>query len=399
EANREKAFNGSGFTKPGNTSVPVTDVSAAPVFPTLRSEQLDEQIARYQEYIRQHKKPPDILIVGSSRALRGIDPEVLETALADGGYPGLKAYNFGVNGATLQVVDSIVRRILPPQQLPKLIILADGARALNSGRPDLTFSAIASSEGYRQLARGSFLIRTNQLEPKTSKESANNPIATAGELVHNFEQSRAKVQELLSQKLVDSSATYKNRDRLKGFLRSLANPSARGLIDRPQTAADNTKTNQNAQLSPGGRELGNFQQNGFLPIDIRFNPDTYFQKHPKVSGYYDSDYQDFKLAGEQTVALKNMIEFTKVRNINLVFVNMPLTQDYLDPVRTGYEQEFREYMEQLAAKSGLIFRDKSLLLPEARASFSDPSHLNRYGAVAVSKRLAQDPMIPWPAKK
>jgi len=399
EANREKAFNGSGFTKPGNTSVPVTDVSAAPVFPTLRSEQLDDQIARYQEYIRQHKKPPDILIVGSSRALRGIDPEVLETALADGGYPGLKAYNFGVNGATLQVVDSIVRRILPPQQLPKLIILADGARALNSGRPDLTFSAIASSEGYRQLARGSFLIRTNQLEPKTSKESANNPIATVTELVHNLEQSRAKVQELLSQKLVDSSATYKNRDRLKGFLRSLANPSARGLIDRPETAADDTKTNQNAQLTPGGRELGNFQPNGFLPIDIRFNPDTYFQKHPKVSGYYDSDYQDFKLAGEQTVALKNMIEFTKVRNINLVFVNMPLTQDYLDPVRTGYEQEFRQYMQQLAAKSGLIFRDKSLLLPQTRASFSDPSHLNRYGAVAVSKRLAQDPMIPWPAKK
>ena len=398
EANREKVFNGSGFTKPGNTSVPVADVSAVPVFPTLRSEQLDEQIARYQEYIRQYKKPPDILIVGSSRALRGIDPQVLETALASGGYPGLKAYNFGVNGATLQVVDSIVRRILPPQQLPKLIVLADGARALNSGRPDLTFSAIASSEGYRQLARGSFLIRTNQLEPKTSQESPSNPIATASELVHNLEQSQAKVQELLSQKLVDSSATYKNRDRLKGFLRSLANPSA-PAIGSPQTAADDTKTTENAQPTAGGKELGNFQPNGFLPIDIRFNPDTYFQKHPKVSGYYDSDYQDFKLVGEQTVALKNMIEFTKVRNINLVFVNMPLTQDYLDPVRTGYEQEFRQYMQQLAAQSGLIFRDQSLLWPQARESFSDPSHLNRYGAIAVSKRLAQDPMIPWPTKK
>ena len=398
EANREKAFNGSGFTKPGNTSVPVADVSAVPVFPTLRSEQLDEQIARYQEYIRQYKKPPDILIVGSSRALRGIDPQVLETALASAGYPGLKAYNFGVNGATLQVVDSIVRRILPPQQLPKLIVLADGARALNSGRPDLTFSAIASSEGYRQLARGSFLIRTNQLEPKRSQESPSNPIATASELVHNLEQSQAKVQQLLSQKLVDSSATYKNRDRLKGFLRSLANPSAPEL-GSPQTAADDTKTAENAQPTAGGKELGNFQPNGFLPIDIRFNPDTYFQKHPKVSGYYDSDYQDFKLAGEQTVALKNMIEFTKVRNINLVFVNMPLTQDYLDPVRTGYEQEFRQYMQQLAAQSGLIFRDQSLLWPQARESFSDPSHLNRYGAIAVSKRLAQDPMIPWPTKK
>ncbi|MEG4203457.1 hypothetical protein QUA20_05955 [Microcoleus sp. Pol7_A1] len=399
EANQEEAFNGSGFTKPGNISVPVADVSAPPVFPTLRSEQLDDQIARYQEYIHLHKKPPDILIVGSSRALRGIDPAVLETALAASGYPGLRAYNFGVNGATLQVVDSIVRRILPPQQLPKLLVLADGARALNSGRPDLTFSAIASSEGYRQLSRGSFLIRTNELDAEGSKESANNPVATATELVDNLEQAQANVQQLVSQKFVEGSATYKKRDRLKGFLRSLANPSAPVATEIPQTAALGPETTENAQPTAASKPTSEFQPNGFLPIDIRFNPDTYFQSHPKVSGYYDSDYQDFKLIGEQALALKNLIQFTKVRNINLVFVNMPLTEDYLDPVRTGYEQEFRQYMQQLAAQSGLIFLDKSLLWPQARESFSDPSHLNRYGAVAVSKRLAQDPMIPWPAKQ
>ncbi|EGK85595.1 hypothetical protein D0A34_21310 [Microcoleus vaginatus PCC 9802] len=399
EANQQEAFNGSGFTKPGNTSVPVADVSAPAVFPTLRSQQLDEQIARYQEYIHLHKKPPDILIVGSSRALRGIDPAVLETALAASGYPGLRAYNFGVNGATLQVVDSLIRRILPPQQLPKLLVLADGARALNSGRPDLTFSAIASSEGYRQLSRGSFLIRTNQLESETSNESANNPVATATELVNNLGQTQAKVQQLVSQKLVESSAIYKKRDRLKGFLRSLANPSAPVATEIAQTPALGQQTTENSQPTAASKPVSEFQPNGFLPIDIRFNPETYFQKHPKVSGYYDSDYQNFKLIGEQALALKNLIEFTKVRNINLVFVNMPLTEDYLDPVRTGYEQEFRQYMQELAAQSGLIFLDNSLLWPQARESFSDPSHLNRYGAIAVSKRLAQDPMIPWPAKQ
>ena len=399
-ANGEKAFNGSGFTKPGNITVPVAEAPAATVYPTLRSEQLDDQIARYQEYIRQHKQPPDILIVGSSRALRGIDPAVLEKTLASGGYPGLKAYNFGVNGATLQVVDSIVRRILPPQQLPKLLVLADGARALNSGRPDLTFSAIASSEGYRQLARGSFLIRTNELETKVSSPATNNPVAVITALVDNFVQSQGKVQQVVSQKLVESSATYKKRDRLKEFLRSQINPSGSVLITSNETDTASNQTSDNAQKTTvEHKEIGNFEPNGFLPIDIRFKPDTYFQKHPKVSGYYDSDYQDFKLIGEQTVALKNLTEFTKVRNINLVFVNMPLTEDYLDPVRTAYEQEFKQHMQQLAAQTKLIFRDNSLLWPQARESFSDPSHLNRYGAIAVSKQLAQDPMIPWPIKK
>jgi hypothetical protein len=399
-ANGEKAFNGSGFTKPGNTTVPVVEAPAATVYPTLRSEQLDDQIARYQEYIRQNKQPPDILIVGSSRALRGIDPAVLEQTLASGGYPGLKAYNFGVNGATLQVVDSLVRRILPPQQLPKLIVLADGARALNSGRPDLTFGAIASSEGYRQLARGSFLIRTNELETKASNSATNNPVAAITALVDNFVQSQTNVQQMVSQKLVESSATYKKRDRVKEFLRSRINPSAPTLITSNQTDNASNQTADNAtKATVEHKEIGNFESNGFLPINIRFNPDTYFQKHAKVSGYYDSDYQDFKLTGEQTVALKNLTEFTKVRNINLVFVNMPLTEDYLDPVRTAYEQEFKQHMQQLAAQTGLIFRDNSLLWPKARESFSDPSHLNRYGAIEVSKQLAQDPMIPWPVKK
>jgi hypothetical protein len=399
EGNQEEAFNGSGFTKPGNTNVPVPvdEVSVAPVYPTLRSEQLDEQIARYQEYIRQQKKPPDILIVGSSRALRGIDPTVLETALASQGYPGLKVYNFGVNGATLQVVDAIVRRILPPQQLPKLLMLADGARSLNSGRPDLTFSAIASSEGYRQLARGSFLIRTNQLEGEAPKETANNPVAAAGALAQSWEQSQANIQQLLNQKLVEGSATYRKRDRLKGFLRSLVNPAAE--INSLETPATYQQTDENAPKIAENTELSEFQPNGFLPVDVRFNPDTYFKKHPKVSGYYDSDYQDFKLTGEQTVALKNLIKFTRDRNINFVFVNMPLTEDYLDSVRTAYEQEFRQHMQQMAAQTELIFRDHSLLWPTARSSFSDPSHLNRYGAIEVSKRLAQDPMIPWPVKK
>ncbi|NJN75278.1 MAG: hypothetical protein HC796_02225 [Synechococcaceae cyanobacterium RL_1_2] len=31
--------------------------------------------------------------------------------------------------------------------------------------------------------------------------------------------------------------------------------------------------------------------------------------------------------------------------------------------------------------------------------FSDPSHLNRYGAKQVALQLAQDPMLIWPQSK
>lgn len=42
-----------------------------------------------------------------------------------------------------------LRQLLTPQQLPKLVIWADGARAFNSGRIDRTYETIASSDRYR----------------------------------------------------------------------------------------------------------------------------------------------------------------------------------------------------------------------------------------------------------
>ena len=77
---------------------------------------------------------------------------------------------------------------------------------------------------------------------------------------------------------------------------------------------------------------------------------------------------------------------------------MPLTAEYLDPVRLKYEQEFQQYMLRLTNHSNFIYRDLNQMWSQNNDYFSDPSHLNRYGAYEVSKKLANDPMIPWPTK-
>jgi hypothetical protein len=78
---------------------------------------------------------------------------------------------------------------------------------------------------------------------------------------------------------------------------------------------------------------------------------------------------------------------------------MPLTSEYLDPVRTKYERQFQAYLLNFANHSHFIYRDFSQLWPTINDYFSDPSHLNRYGAYEVSKKLAVDPMITWPTGK
>ena len=126
--------------------------SPAARLPSLGSDLFDAQLAGYLSYVAT-VGTPDILIVGSSRALQGIDPEVMQQTLRGRGYSNLKVFNFSVNGATAQVVNFVLSDLLP-EPLPKVIVWGDGSRAFNDGRRDRTWEGITSSPGYRALAMG-----------------------------------------------------------------------------------------------------------------------------------------------------------------------------------------------------------------------------------------------------
>jgi hypothetical protein len=331
--------------------------------------------------------------VGSSRALRGVDPIALQDALAAQGYPKVEVFNFAINGATAQVVDLIIRRVLTLEQLPKLIIWADGARAFNSGRVDTTYNAIATSEGYQQLKAGTFpnQLKVNQPERRSAGTAPPNPPGDdAAQPLASLSASYQSINDWLNQSVAKLSSTYPQRDQLKSLLRE----QFVALLKRTNVPQGQTLTDSQKLLA----DEDAIDFDGFLPLSVRFNPATYYKQHPRVVGDYDNDYESFKLAGEQDTALEALLQFTKAHKIGMVFVNLPLTKDYLDPVRTEYEEKFQQYMRSSASQRGLIFRDLTQLLLTKPDYFSDPSHLNRYGADKVSNQLAQDPMIPWPTK-
>ncbi|MGI8504159.1 MAG: DUF1574 family protein [Hassallia sp.] len=383
-------FNASGFTKDDNTprrgkaTATAILLAARSQMPSFNARQLDEQLALYKQRLAQTGTPPKVLIIGSSRALRGIDPTALDKALATQGYPDVNVFNFGINGATAQVVDFIIRRVLEPSELPKIIIWADGSRAFNSGRDDVTFKAIAESAGYQQAIQKVLPTSTNDIQSATKEQKTK----AENQDVNSYQ----AVNESLNAALANLSPTYQQRDQFK----ALFNKQFKSLpvISSSQPAASDIQTTDN--LEEDSQQTVDYD--GFLPLSIRFNPNNYYQKHPKVSGSYDNDYKSFQVAGEQDAAFQAVLEFTQAKNISLVFVNMPLTADYLDPVRSKYEQEFQQYMTSQVANSNFIYRDLSQLFPKISKNFSDPSHLNRFGAYEVSKKLANDPMIPWTTK-
>ncbi|MCC5898488.1 MAG: SGNH/GDSL hydrolase family protein [Phormidium sp. BM_Day4_Bin.17] len=275
--------------------------------PSFNSLVLDEQFALYRSYVAT-LGPPEVLVIGSSRGLQGLDAKRLQFDLNRRGLSGVRVFNFGINGATAQVVNLQLRELLTPEQLPKVMVWADGSRAFNSGREDRTFSRIRNSPGYQRF--------------------------------RNDGSRERQVPVILSRRDIDS--------------------------------------------------------NGFQIVRDRFNPQTYFQQFPRVAGEYDGDYANFNLGGVQGNAVNQVIEFCQGRNIPLILVNLPLTNDYLDATRRRYERRFQEFLQQQGQKSGVWVRDLSAQLRDRPDFFADPSHLNREGASAVAQRLAQDTQLPWP---
>jgi hypothetical protein len=404
---------------------------------SFSSDLLNEQLELYLSYVAA-VGPPDVLIVGSSRALQGVDPKQLKQSLVQRGSPSLKVFNFSVNGATAQVVDFQLRRLLKPDHLPQMIVWADGVRGFNSGRDDRTFNSIVDSEGSQLLAAG---IRP-QLpsdEPKVIPQCYRFPqrcpnntfrrgLTSVERPLSGGQDARPAIKFLSSGTgilpvadthptikflssgtgilpVADTHPTIKflssgtgilpvaenaARYKLKPIAADAATPQAQLIrVSRPTTVA----IRQVSQLADS------IDSNGFMPISDRYNPNTYYRERAYVSGQYDRDYKDFNLGGKQAIAFNSVVAFTKARKIPLIFVNLPLTDDYLDGTRLWAEQQFRQRMQQLSRQKGFAFRDLSQRWPGRNDYFFDPSHLNHFGAMAVSRLLATDSSIVWPRPK
>ncbi len=324
----------------------------------------NEKLALLDWQITNKKRSPDVLIVGSSRALRGIEPNILEKELVNRGYKGASVFNLGIDGATAKVVNLQVTQILSRPQLPRMIIWADGLRAFNSSRSDITYDEITASTGYKQLQEN---LKNNGINPEPQSPN----IAT-------------KPETPLSQVFNGIFATTANRQEVrtsvvKGFDRNthmLSNSEALIAATMPSTATA-------------------LDSKGFVAFDVTFDPKTYFQKFPQVPGDYDLDYRNFETTGSQFESFANVVDFCRRNNIELLVVNMPLHNTYLDAIRTRYEATFNSRMQELALREGFTYLDISQAIQNQAELFSDPSHLNQKGAIAISQMLVQHPKIRW----
>jgi hypothetical protein len=330
----------------------------------------NEKLALLDWQITNKQRSPEILIVGSSRALRGIEPKTLEKTLNNKGYKDISVFNLGIDGATAKVVNLQITQILSRPQLPRMIIWADGLRAFNSGRSDLTYDEITASVGYKQLQetlKNNSASPTPLTNPTEISTKSLSPIAKSFDLLFTTFSKRQEIR----------AALVKKFDRNTHML---SNSEALLAATMPSTVI---------ALDP----------KGFVAFDVTFDPNTYFQKFPQVPGTYDLDYRNFETNGSQFEAFANVVDFCRHNNIELLVVNMPLHTTYLDQIRSRYEATFNSRMQELALREGFTYLDLSQAILNQADLFSDPSHLNTKGAIAISQLLVQNPKIRWQALK
>ena len=329
----------------------------------------NEKLALLDWQITNKQRSPEVLIVGSSRALRGIEPKTLEKALSNKGYKDISVFNLGIDGATAKVVNLQVTQILSRPQLPRMIIWADGLRAFNSSRSDLTYDEITASDGYKQLQEAvkNSSVSPNPITiPEISTKSPN-PIAQSFDLLFATFSRRQEIRTSLVKKFDRNTHMLSNSEALLA-------------ATMPSTVT---------ALDP----------KGFVAFDVTFDPNTYFQKFPQVPGDYDLDYRNFEPNGSQFEAFANVVDFCRRNNIDLLVVNMPLHETYLDQIRSRFEAIFNGRMQELALREGFTYLDLSQAVLNQADLFSDPSHLNKKGAIAISQLLVQNPKIRWQALK
>ncbi len=336
--------------------LPTSDPAAIAAFPTLGSAVFDAQLAGYIDYVETNGTP-DILIVGSSRSLQGIDPAALRYQLLGQGYDGLRVYNFSVNGATAQVVNFILSELLPGK-LPEVIVWGDGSRAFNDGRRDRTWESLVASPGYQAMLRGEKpVVASRDIRPA-------NEGATEGTV---------DLEEVITTEEVEPEASETD---LMALLRAAAQ------------APQSRKSAASLFLDSLGLD-----PSGFAAINETFDPSIYYQAFPRVAGQYDGAYSLFTLQGDQTVALAQVTRFVRSRGSQLIFVNLPLSDSYLDAYRRNRENQFRQFLRSQSELNGFQVVDLLTQLQGQSSLFADPSHINRYGAAAIAAQLALDPIL------
>lgn len=267
----------------------------------------------------------DVVFVGSSMVNAGFDPARATTLLG----PGRFAFNAALNGADLRSTSLWTRNVVVPRLRPKLVVVGFNAGEANDGRGDLA----------------TLFTRFHE--------------APLGRVATGTQGILADIDGWLVEHV------YLARYRI--------------VLRRPVDALiGHDRAQDTSKVGPLGGLLGL----------------TTFQRRPYTAGlsgqlgHFENMLANYHVGGVQFAALQELADDLRARDIRLVLVRMPVTEDLLPHFPNGEadRRSFDRALSAFVAKNGLTLIDAQSRVTE-RSAFVDPLHLSTKGMQQLTEMV------------
>ncbi len=108
----------------------------------------------------------------------------------------------------------------------------------------------------------------------------------------------------------------------------------------------------------------------------------------RVNSHYKYKKSEKKLGVVSISYLKKIIALCEENDIKVMLVNMPLHSSYRNHIPKFYKNKYNALTKSLTTEhSNVIFKDFSDFFDERNEFFSDPDHVNKWGALIISKKI------------
>jgi hypothetical protein len=314
-------------------------------------------------------RAPDVLYLGSSRALYTVNPARIDDTLAAQQGARTLGCNAGQFASTFEQDYYTLQRVLRDGYTPKLVVEVLWEWNLNA---NAAVPADSDPFHFNQVLQLAQAPDTSRILERMGGLPNGIPDALdflAGQLLPLYGDRTALLQKLCNGSQVGPCGVY-------------TSPMDPGLVHLYQTST------RQGWVGNGSAPLG------------RLSPDEQLTRLDGLTPFLVGTLQRFAIGGHQPDWLAKMIALAKAHGVRFVMLQTPLSPEYyqLFPHQDDW-QHVTDFWASFAAAHGVPYYDESHLAGYTEADFVDLHHLQAVGADRFSAWLATNVVGPTLAGK
>lgn len=292
------------------------------------------------------EEPPELVILGSSRASMGFVPGLIEGCLREADPAAGEVFNLGRAYASLPELEALARGILVEDKRPKRLLLALDFEAIDANNPRAAGS-MHGRWGLDQLGFAAGRIDSGAALVDWLRAPTRGPAALIAAAADRHEQ--------------DPRLGWIMREHGGGqWCAGTADCEAQNL-DFKRAIADRWERVEKLVL-------------------------------PRLRAEQAPDWAPG--AGRVGVAWAGLRAWSTENNVELLVVQMPVSAEWAAATPPDIAQGYAQWLdENVVAHNIPLWRDEGGRAGKTRRSWADPDHLNDSGAASLSKRVCRELLL------